>query len=62
MHSKHAEPSARSFDAMSAIGLSEEARKAVNEAFDAMSDHAGLPSSSHLPDSAAQAVSLGSNP
>ena len=37
MHSKHAEPSARSFDAMSAIGLSEEARKAVNEAFDAMS-------------------------
>src|SRR4029450_7630530 len=37
MQSKHAEPPARSFDAMSAIGLSEEARKAVNEAFDAMS-------------------------
>jgi predicted O-linked N-acetylglucosamine transferase (SPINDLY family) len=34
---QHAEPSARSFDAMSAIGLSEQARKAVNEAFDAMS-------------------------
>ena len=37
MQRKHAEPPARSFDAMSAIGLSEEARKAVNEAFDAMS-------------------------
>jgi hypothetical protein len=37
MHSKHAEPSARGFDAMSAIGLSEEVRKAVNEAFDGMS-------------------------
>ena len=37
MQSKHAVPPARSFDAMSAIGLSEEARKAVNEAFDAMS-------------------------
>jgi hypothetical protein len=38
MQSKGAEPSARNFDAMSAIGLSEETRKAVNEAFDAMSN------------------------
>jgi hypothetical protein len=38
VQSKDAEPSARNFDAMSAIGLSEETRKAVNEAFDAMSN------------------------
>jgi hypothetical protein len=37
MQSKDAERTARHFDAMSAMGLSEEARKAVNDAFDAMS-------------------------
>jgi hypothetical protein len=37
MQNKLAEPTPRNFDAMSAIGLSEEARKAVNAAFDAMS-------------------------
>jgi hypothetical protein len=31
MQSKHAEPPARSFDEMSAIGLSEEASRAVNK-------------------------------
>jgi hypothetical protein len=38
MQSRDGEPSARNFDAMSAIGLSEDARRAVNEAFDAMSN------------------------
>jgi hypothetical protein len=38
MQGKDAKPSARNFDAMSAAGLSEEARKAVNDAFDAMSN------------------------
>jgi len=37
MPDKFAETSARSFNPMSAPGLSEEARKAVNAAFDAMS-------------------------
>jgi hypothetical protein len=37
MQNKFAEPTPRNFDPMSAIGLSDEARKAVTEAFDAMS-------------------------
>jgi hypothetical protein len=37
MQNKFAEPTPRNFDPMSAIGLSDEARKAVNAAFDAMS-------------------------
>jgi hypothetical protein len=38
MQNKFAEPTPRTFDPMSAIGLSDEARKAVNAAFDAMSN------------------------
>src|SRR5262245_65004712 len=38
MQNKFAEPTPRKFDPMSAIGLSDEARKAVNAAFDAMSN------------------------
>ena len=37
MQNKFAEPTPRNFDPMSAIGLSDEARNAVNAAFDAMS-------------------------
>jgi hypothetical protein len=37
MLNKSSEPTPRSFDPMSAIGLSDEARKAVHAAFDAMS-------------------------
>ena len=38
MQNKFAEPTPRKFDPMSAIGLSDEARKAVNAAFDVMSN------------------------
>src|SRR5919198_3420306 len=37
MQKKTTEPTPRSFDPMAAIGLSDEAREAVNAAFDAMS-------------------------
>ena len=45
MQSKFAEVTPRNFNPMSAAGLSDEARKAVNAAFDAMSTGASRPPS-----------------